>query len=84
MVNTNLSALEQLTHYEHSQKVSQISGLLARHCGFPEDEASIIQQAALYHDVGKRIYPNPFCSNPRGSLRLSSPSSRATPSLVTS
>lgn len=52
-----LENLETLTHYEHSRKVSQISGMLAKHAGFSPSEADIIEQAAAFHDVGKSCVP---------------------------
>ncbi len=45
--------LKKLTCFAHSQKVSAISGLLARYAGYPPETVDIIRQAALYHDVGK-------------------------------
>ena len=54
----NLQNLEILTHYEHSRKVSQISGMLARRAGFSPREADIIEQAAAFHDVGKSCVPD--------------------------
>jgi len=53
----NLQNLEILTHYEHSRKVSQISGMLARRAGFSLSEADIIEQAAAFHDIGKSCVP---------------------------
>ena len=53
----NLQNLVILTHYEHSRKVSQISGMLAKRAGFSSWEANIIEQAAAFHDVGKSYVP---------------------------
>ena len=53
----NLQNLVILTHYEHSRKVSQISGMLAKRAGFSSWEADIIEQAAAFHDVGKSYVP---------------------------
>lgn len=53
----NLQNLEILTHYDHSRKVSQISGMLAKSAGFSPCEAGIIEQAAAFHDVGKNCVP---------------------------
>jgi HD-GYP domain-containing protein (c-di-GMP phosphodiesterase class II) len=47
----DLILLENMTHYEHSKKVSQISGLIAASAGFGPDEVRIIKQAALCHDI---------------------------------
>jgi len=52
-----LQDLETMTHYEHSRKVAQISGILAKHAGFSPVEAEIIEQAAIFHDVGKSCVP---------------------------
>jgi HD-GYP domain-containing protein (c-di-GMP phosphodiesterase class II) len=40
-------------HSAHSQKVSEISGLLAGYAGYSPETAGLIRQAAQYHDVGK-------------------------------
>ncbi len=45
--------ITQLTHFDHSQKVSAISGLLAGYAGCHPETVELIRQAALYHDVGK-------------------------------
>ncbi|GHU81032.1 hypothetical protein FACS1894191_7490 [Clostridia bacterium] len=60
----NLQALETLTHYAHSQKVAQISGILARHAGFSPKEAEIIEQAAALHDIGKNSVPESILLKP--------------------
>ncbi len=43
----------QHTYFEHSQKVSEISGLLAGYAGYSPKTAGLIRQAARYHDIGK-------------------------------
>ena len=48
-----LEDIEMTTLYEHSRKVSQISGMLAKHAGFSPAEIKIIEQAAAFHDLGK-------------------------------
>jgi HD-GYP domain-containing protein (c-di-GMP phosphodiesterase class II) len=53
----DLPTLESMTHFEHSRKVSQISGLLAQANGFDPKTAQVIEHAALYHDVGKSSIP---------------------------
>ena len=53
----NLQMLEKLTHYDHSQKVAQISGIIAQSAGYSGKEVNIIEQAALLHDVGKNLIP---------------------------
>jgi putative nucleotidyltransferase with HDIG domain len=56
--------LVKLTHFDHSQKVSEISGLLAGYAGYPADTADLIRQAALYHDVGKAEIPASILNKP--------------------
>lgn len=41
------------THFSHSCKVSEISGILASHTEFDDEEVAQIKAAALFHDVGK-------------------------------
>ncbi len=60
----DLLTLEELTHYDHSRKVSAIAGMLARRVGFSVAEAAIIEQAALYHDVGKIDIPVAILKKP--------------------
>lgn len=63
----NLQGLEILTHYEHSRKVSQISGMLANRAGFSPDKVEMIEQAAVFHDVGKNFVPESILQK-RGKL----------------
>jgi len=57
-----MTAIEKLlsnTKYAHSRNVAKISKLVALNAGYSEDEALIIEQAALLHDCGKTaISPN--------------------------
>lgn len=53
----DLITLEKTPHFEHSRKVSQISGLLAKAAGYGPEQVHIIEQAALFHDVGKSYIP---------------------------
>jgi len=39
--------------YSHSELVAKISVILAGHAGYSKAEIEIIEQAALFHDVGK-------------------------------
>ena len=50
--------------YAHSRQVSKISALLAASAGYSTEEISIIEQAALYHDVGKSAIPPEILSKP--------------------
>jgi HD-GYP domain-containing protein (c-di-GMP phosphodiesterase class II) len=48
--------IEQLlsnTNYSHSRNVAKISRIIAKEAGYSDDETAIIEQAALFHDVGK-------------------------------
>ena len=60
----DLQALINNTNYDHSRKVSQISGLMARKAGYSENESRIIEQAALFHDVGKSEIPKYILRKP--------------------
>lgn len=60
----NLNALISLTDFEHSRKVSEISFLLAMYAGYSRDEAELIAEAALYHDVGKCSIPQEILNKP--------------------
>ncbi|MDL2232067.1 HD domain-containing protein [Ruminococcaceae bacterium OttesenSCG-928-L11] len=62
-----LTELTQNTHYDHSRMVASISGILAKHAGYSPTEAALIEQAALFHDVGKCDL-NPYLLNKKGSL----------------
>lgn len=62
--------LEQLvssTNYDHSQQVAKISRIIALKAGYSTDEAAAIEQAALFHDVGKTTI-TPDILNKPGSL----------------
>ena len=59
--------IEQLVSnavFTHSQYVSQISKIIARQAGYPEEEIIIIGQAALLHDVGKSDVPFGILNKP--------------------
>jgi len=59
--------LVQYTKYEHSRYVSRISGLLAHYAGYDKRETEIVEQAALYHDIGKCDIPAALL-NKQGAL----------------
>ena len=61
---TNIEQLLSNTKYSHSRNVAQISKLIALNIGYSEDEASIIEQAALLHDVGKTAIPPDILNKP--------------------
>jgi putative two-component system response regulator len=60
----NLKLLAGMAHYEHSIMVSRISGILARNAGFPKKEIKMIEEAALYHDIGKNDIPSNILQKP--------------------
>ena len=63
----NIETLINHTCYAHSRQVSKISALLAENAGYSPDETSLIEQAALYHDIGKTDIPENILNKP-GSL----------------
>ena len=59
-----VSQLLKDTEFDHSRKVSQISGLMAQKAGYSQDESRIIAECALFHDVGKCAVPAQILSKP--------------------
>jgi len=55
------------THFAHSQKVSEISRILAQNLGYSPEDVNIIEQAALFHDIGKTAI-EPALLNKPGAL----------------
>ena len=49
---------------EHSRLVSRIAGLLAKKSRFTDDEAMLIESAAVLHDVGKNYIPQSILLKP--------------------
>ncbi len=62
-----LESLIYLTDTEHGRRVSEISGILAAHTGYPPDTVRLIRRAALYHDIGKNDIDRSILDRP-GSL----------------
>ena len=60
----DLPELINNANYEHSRKVSAISGLMAEKAGLPQSGSRDIAQAALYHDVGKSAVPPDIINKP--------------------
>lgn len=60
----NLTELTASTNYDHSRNVSIISGVLAKHIGYVAEEIAIIEEAALYHDIGKQEIPASILRKP--------------------
>lgn len=55
---TQLEKLLANTDFDHSRKVAQISRIIALKAGYTVDEADVIEQSALLHDVGKTSIPS--------------------------
>jgi len=60
----DVNELHSKVDFEHSRKVAAISGILAEKLGYSEEERSIIEQAALYHDLGKDEVPKAILNKP--------------------
>lgn len=60
----DLLSLINNANYEHSRRVSEISGLLAERAGYSQAESRVIAQAALFHDVGKSAIPPSILNKP--------------------
>lgn len=60
----NLETLIDSTNFAHSRQVSKISALLAANAGYASEEVSVIEQAALYHDIGKAAVPVAILNKP--------------------
>ena len=61
---TNIEKLILDSNFKHSKNVAQISRIVASNAGFTENEVSIIEQAALLHDVGKASIPLKILNKP--------------------
>jgi putative nucleotidyltransferase with HDIG domain len=60
----NLDGLVKDACFAHSRQVSKISALLAQRAGYAQDEVMVIEQAALYHDIGKTDIPSEILNKP--------------------
>ena len=60
----NLDSLVERTCYAHSRLVSKVSALLAERAGYEPAEVAVIEQAALYHDIGKTDIPEQILNKP--------------------
>lgn len=60
----NLKQIVDSTNYAHSQRVAQISALLAQRAGYHPSEIEVIEQAALFHDIGKDAIPKSIMNKP--------------------
>ena len=52
------------SNFKHSKNVAVISRIVALNAGFSESDVSIIEQAALLHDVGKSTIPPRILNKP--------------------
>jgi putative nucleotidyltransferase with HDIG domain len=62
-----MTTLEQLvlnTNFTHSRNVARVSRIIALKYGYNQAEADAIEQAALYHDVGKSTIPPEILKKP--------------------
>jgi len=64
-----LETLINHTCFTHSRQVSKISALLAECAGYSPDETALIEQAALYHDIGKTDIPEQILNKPGALTR---------------
>lgn len=65
-----MTIIEQLmvdANFKHSRNVSSISKIIALAYGYNKKEAGEIEQAALFHDIGKTAIP-PAILNKQGPL----------------
>ena len=60
----NLRQLVENSDFDHSKYVAKISTLMAEKAGFSQSEVSVIEQAALYHDIGKSSIPLAILNKP--------------------
>ncbi len=58
-----VDARDRLTRY-HSRNVAELAWLVALELGFDEDEARLIEAAALLHDIGKIGVPDKILKKP--------------------
>lgn len=49
---------------KHSLNVSRIAGMLARKAGYKKHQAKIIEEATLFHDIGKNHIPDSILDKP--------------------
>lgn len=64
-----VAALEARDHYtaEHSRRVVELAGAVARRLGLDEETAATVERVAVLHDVGKVAVPDSVLQK-RGSL----------------
>ena len=60
----NLDTLIEGTCFDHSRQVARISTVLAQKAGYTPSETAAIEQAALYHDIGKTSIPDAILNKP--------------------
>jgi putative nucleotidyltransferase with HDIG domain len=74
-LSSSVDARDSYT-YDHSNRVSRLSAMLAREMGFPEATVEMIESGALLHDIGKISLdldilskPGPLTSEERTAVR---------------
>ena len=75
-LSSSVDARDKYT-YDHSNRVSRLSALLAREMGFPENSVEAIESGALLHDIGKLSMdieilakPGPLDPDERAAMKL--------------
>ena len=75
-LSSSVDARDRYT-YDHSNRVSRLSALLAREMGFPENTVEAIESGALLHDIGKLSMdieilskPGPLDPDERAAMKL--------------
>lgn len=75
-LSSSVDARDRYT-YDHSNRVSRLSALLAREMGFPEPTVEAIESGALLHDIGKLSMdvgilskPGPLDTDEMAAMRL--------------
>jgi putative nucleotidyltransferase with HDIG domain len=75
-LSSSVDARDKYT-YDHSNRVSRLSALLAREMGFPENTVEAIESGALLHDIGKLSMdieilakPGPLDPEERAAMKL--------------
>jgi len=75
-LSSSVDARDRYT-YDHSNRVSRLSALLAREMGFPESTVEAIESGALLHDIGKLSMdieilskPGPLDADEMAAMRL--------------
>ena len=60
----NIDTLSKCACFTHSRQVAKISAWLAESIGYSPDEAAVVEQAGLFHDIGKSDIPKQILNKP--------------------